>query len=192
MTGNAIAGLIREYLPNAPDLGLFVAPDIPDGKLRAAIGDYAPEVASGDVLALYDATRLGSAKDGALFLGDRFVFQNNDLQTPRAIRYEDVVGVRAKRQLLGGKRVELEVNRGRATITETIDFSAQAGAAEFVERFLREAMLQSASGTAPEAGVPDVASGATDRGAVRAALDRLVADGLLAEADRQRMLASLD
>ncbi|MEM6328358.1 MAG: hypothetical protein AAF791_14690, partial [Bacteroidota bacterium] len=94
-----MTSLLREYLPHAPDLGLFVAPDIPPGKLRAALADYARDVREADVLALYDATRLGSAKDGALFLSDRFVFQNNDLQTPRAVRYEDIVGVGSKRQL---------------------------------------------------------------------------------------------
>lgn len=174
-----MTGLLREYLPHAPDLGLFIAPDIPSGKLRAALADYARDVPEADVLALYDATRLGSAKDGAVFLADRFVFQNNDLQTPRAVRYEDVVGVRAKRQILGGKRIDVEVNRGRATITETLDFSAQAGAAEYVERFLREAMLASAS-----------ASGVrrTDRATVAMALERLVAAGSLTEADRDAML----
>lgn len=181
-----MTGLLRDYLPNAPDLGLFVAPEIPESKLRAALADYAPEITEADVLALYDATRLGSAKDGALFLADRFVFQNNDLQTPRAIRYEDIVGVRSRRQLLGGKRVEIEVNRGRATIVETLDFSAQAGAAEFVERFLHEAMLRSAA----TAGTSASPSG-TDRAAVRAALDRLVETGALAAADRQRMLDAL-
>ena len=177
-----MTALLREYLPHAPDLGLFVAPDIPSGKLRAALSDYAPDTAPADVLALYDATRLGSAKDGALFLADRFVFQNNDLQTPRAIRYEDIVGVRNKRQLLGGRRVEVEVNRGRATITEALDFSAQAGAAEFVERFLHEAMLRSASASATPR---------TDRAAVERALDRLVASGALTDADRAAMLSAL-
>ncbi|MEM6326220.1 MAG: hypothetical protein AAF791_03795, partial [Bacteroidota bacterium] len=130
----------------------------------------------------YDATRLGSAKDGALFLSDRFVFQNNDLQTPRAVRYEDIVGVGSKRQLLGGRRVEVEINRGRATITETLDFSAQAGAAEFVERFLHEAMLRSASASVPTR---------TNRAAVEGALNRLVSSGALTEADRAAMLAVL-
>lgn len=178
-----MTGLLREYLPHAPDLGLFVAPEIPGGKLRGALGDYAPEVAEGEVLALYDATRLGSAKDGALFLADRFVFQNNDLQTPRAVRYEDIVGVRNKRQLLGGRRVEVEVNRGRATITEALDFSAQASAAEYVERFLREAMLHSAAAPVEPT---------TDRSAVERALSRLVAAGALTEADRVAMLDALD
>ena len=176
--------LLREYLPTAPDLGLYVRPDIPEGKLRAAIADYAPDVAPGDVVALYDATRLGSAKDGALFLADRLVFQNNDLQAARVIRYEDVVGVRAKRKLLGGREVEIDLNRGRATVTETLDFSGQPGAAEYVERVLQQILAQ---GVRP---APPVASG-TDRRAVADALDRLVERGDLMEDDRDRMLNAL-
>ena len=39
--------LLREYLPTAPDLGLYVDPDIPASKLKAAIGDYARDVDPG-------------------------------------------------------------------------------------------------------------------------------------------------
>ena len=176
--------LLREYLPTAPDLGLYVTPDIPEAKLRAAIGDYARDLHPENVLALYDATRLGSAKDGALFLADRLVFQNNDLQPARTIRYEDIVGVRAKRKLLGGREIQIDLNRARATVTETLDFSGQPGAAEYVERFLQQALIL---GTRP---TPSP-SGETDRRAVVDALDRLVDLGRLAEADRQRMLDAL-
>ena len=179
--------LLREYLPTAPDLGLYVAPDIPDGKLRAALADYAPDVDAAAVVALYDATRLGSAKDGAVFLADRLVFQNNDLQPARTVRYEDVVGVRSKRKLLGGREVEMDVNRGRATVTETLDFSGQPGAAEYVERFLQQALALGARAPRPD----PTAGGATDRRAVEDALDRLVALGRLSGADRQRMLDAL-
>ena len=177
-----VDALVREYLPHAPDLGLYHGDEIPAGKLRAALRDYAREVEPAEVLALYDATRLGSAKDGAVFLADRFVFQNNDLQTPRSVRYRDVVGVRSKRKLLGGREVEVSINRGRATIEETLDFSAQAGAAAYVERFLREAMMARPAGDRSEQTDPD---------AVAAALDRLVAAGRLTTADRDRMLATL-
>lgn len=181
--------LLREYLPTAPDLGLYVAPDLPTSKLRAALADYAQDVDPADVVALYDATRLGSAKDGAVFLADRLVFQNNDLQPARTVRYEDVVGVRSKRKLLGGREVQIDLNRGRATVTETLDFSGQPGAAEYVERFLQQALAHGARVEAP-ASDPS-AEGATDRRAVEAALDRLVALGRLADADRQRMLDAL-
>ena len=189
--------LLREYLPTAPDLGLFVRPDIPADKLRAAVRDYAPDVDPGDVVALYDATRLGSAKDGALFLADRLVFQNNDLQAARTVRYEDVVGVRSKRKLLGGREVLIDLNRGRATVTEALDFSGQPGAAEYVERALGQILAQgvrparSGGGAAGEGAAPPPPSRGTDRRAVARALDRLVADGALAAGDRDRMLAAL-
>ena len=179
--------LLREYLPTAPDLGLYVRPDIPSDKLRAAVGDYAPDVDPGDVVALYDATRLGSAKDGALFLADRLVFQNNDLQAARVIRYEDVVGVRSKRKLLGGREVQIDLNRGRATVTETLDFSGQPGAAEYVERALAQVLAQGVRRPAP----PAAPSEGTDRRAVTEALDRLVALGRLTSEDRDRMLDAL-
>ena len=175
--------LLREYIPHAPSLGLYVAPEIPKAKLRAARHDYATGVQRDEVLALYDATRLGSGKDGALFLVDRLVFQNNNLQTPRTIRYDDIVRVDAKRKLLGGRKVEIDVNQGRATVTESIDFSGRPGAAEYVERFLREAMLASPAG--------EKGDSATDLAAVQRALDRLVNDGLLSEEDLTRMLAVL-
>ncbi len=182
--------LLREYLPTAPDLGLYVVPDVPASKLRAALADYAPDVDPADVLALYDATRLGSAKDGAVFLADRLVFQNNDLQPARVVRYEDIVGVRAKRKLLGGREVQIDLNRGRATVTETLDFSGQPGAAEYVERFLQQVLAVGVR-AAPEPAA-DPTAHATDRRAVEDALDRLVALGRLTAGDRRRMLDALD
>ena len=175
-----MTSLLREYLPTAPDLGLYVVPDIPRAKLSAALGDYARDLDPGEVVALYDATRLGSAKDGAVFLPDRGVFQNNDLQPARTIRYADIVGVRSKRKLLGGREVEIEHNRARATVTETLDFSGQPGAAEYVERVLQQALALGGGGSEP--------AGATDPDAVRAALNRLVQHGALTAGDRDRML----
>lgn len=181
--------LAREYLPQAPQHGLYLAPDIPEDKLRAAIRDYAAGTESGAVLALYDATRLGSAKDGALFLADRFVYQNNDLTPAQTVRYEDIVRVAEKRLFLGGRKVELDVNRGRATTTHALDFSGRPDAAEFVARFLHEAMLASARRDA--AVIARAEKGTTDVAAVRRALDRLRGEGKLSEADHERLLAAL-
>lgn len=178
--------LLREYLPTAPDLGLYVAPEIPPRKLTAAIQDYAPDVSPEAVVALYDATRLGSAKDGALFLSDRVVFQNNDLQAARTVRYQDLVGVRLRKKLLGGREVELDLNQGRATVTAALDFSGQPGAAEYVERFFEQALAASASGAEARP-----AQGETDRAAVESALDDLRAAGLLSADDDQAMRAVL-
>lgn len=179
--------LLREYLPTAPDIGLYVVPEIPAQKLSAAIRDYASDVRADAVVALYDATRLGSAKDGALFLADRVVFQNNDLQAARTVRYQDIVGVRSRRKLLGGREVELDLNQGRATTTATLDFSGQPGAAEYVERFFEQALAASVSGPAPR----QRREGETDRAAVEAALDDLRASGRLSAEDDRALRAVL-
>ncbi len=178
----SIDALLREYIPHAPNIGLFVVPDIPRAKLSAAVGDYANSVEASQILALYDATRLGSGKDGALFLEDRIVFQNNNLEKPRTVRYDDIVRVDARRQLLGGRKVEIDINQGRATVTESIDFSGRPDAAEYVERFLREAMLTN---------LTKGESARTNVDRVRSALEQLVREGQLTEDDRSRILAVL-
>jgi hypothetical protein len=169
--------LLRELIPHAPQLGLFVAPEIPADKLRNALQDFARRVDESDVLVLYDATLLGSAKDGAVFTPDRCVFQNNDLDSIHDLPYGDIVHVEVKRKLMGGRSVVVGVNRGRATFHVELDFSGKAGAAEFVARFFREAMLVSE----PES------PGETDVEAVRSALDDLRARGLLSKEDYSSM-----
>lgn len=188
--------LIREYLPQAPQHGLYRTPSIPEDKLHAALRDYAPEIEPGSVLALYDATRLGSAKDGALFLADRLVYQNNDLTPAQTVRYEDIVRVDEKRLFLGGRKVEIDVNQGRATTTHALDFSGRADAAEFVARFLQEAMLTSARAdagarrAAKESPALTHAAG-TDLVTVERVLADLHTAGTLAEADYRRLLDAL-
>ncbi|MDX1489408.1 MAG: hypothetical protein R3268_14455, partial [Acidiferrobacterales bacterium] len=75
------------------------------------------------------------------------------------------------------------VNRARATFDLAIDFAVHPDAAEFVERFLSEAMLR------PSA--QEQASSATNVAAVREALDDLLARGELTYADYERILAML-
>ena len=107
--------------------------------------DYAKKARKSEVVALYDATLMGSAKDGALFLSDRFVFQNNNLEPAHEVKYEDLVSVESKKKLMGGQRLLLTVNRGRATIELEMDFAAKAKAASYVLRLLDAALLESAA-----------------------------------------------
>jgi hypothetical protein len=190
--------LLHEYLPQAPQHGLYRAPAIPTDKLQAAIRDYGRDVEPSAVLALYDATRLGSAKDGALFFADRLIYQNNDLTPPQTIRYEDIVRVNEKRLFLGGRKVELDVNEGRATTTHALDFSGRADAAGYVTRFLHEAMLASARSAmrapkqeASAAGASLTTAAGSDVATVEQALDDLRTAGALADADYRRLLAAL-
>lgn len=179
--------LIRDRLPHAPKMGLFVAPDIPPNRLGRALEDYATAVAREEVVALYDATLTGTGGDGAVFTTDRVVFQNNDLQAVETIRYADLVDVEAKRRWLGlgGKFVQLTVNRGRATFELRMDFSGAPEAASYVADFLEAALLRGVQ-------LADPGGDETDPAAVRRALERLHADGKLSTADRERLLDTLD
>ncbi len=180
--------LAETLLPHDPGLGLYVAPRIPREKLRNAIRDYAAGVSESDVLALYDATRIGSAKDGAVFTADRLVFQNNDLSPVRDVRYADMVGVAEKRKLMGGRSMTIEVNRGRATFDVVLDFSGRPGACRYVAAFLQEAMLSPLE-EGEGAGVSgDVA---TNPAEVRAALEALQARGALSASDLAAMLQAI-
>ena len=173
--------LIEDLIPNAPQLGLYVAPQIPEDKLKNALDDYANIAAAEDVLALYDATLLGSAKDGAVFTRDGFVFQNNDLEPTHDVRYLDLIQADLKRKLLGGRRLLLTVNRGRATFDLEMDFSGKPEAADYVLRFLREAMLRTEGANEYQS------AGETNVEAVMAELDDLRNRGLLAPADFHAM-----
>lgn len=190
--------LILELIPHAPKIGLYVTPYIPEHKLRNALKDYASSMNPGEVIALYDATLMGSAKDGAVFGEERFVYQNNDLEEPQEIRYADLVRVHTKKKFISGKKVEIDVNRGRATVTMELDFSGKPEAAEYVARFLHEAMIRGAEAEmeARHAGEPKVEDDGppfprpgveTDLEAVRAALDELHEQELLSAEDWHKM-----
>ena len=86
---------------------LYISPDIPSKKLDNAIASYACDVQLGYVLALIDTTVFGSAKEGALFLGDRVYFSRNK----RVINYLDIQDVelfRNYRTAKDGTRKEIE------------------------------------------------------------------------------------
>ncbi len=179
--------LITELIPNSPDIGLYVGSGIPPEKKKNALNDYARGVDSSDVLALYDATLLGGAKDGAVFTSKSFVFQNTDLDEPKTIRYEDIVRVHTKRSFLSGRKVVLDVNSGgRATVEMVVDFSGKPKAAEFVAKFLYEAMLTSMTDSASE--FTQGPSGDTDVTALGRTLLMLIERDMLSEEDFSRIM----
>ncbi len=182
--------LIRELIPHAPHLGLYVTPDLPKDKLRNALRDYGESLSEADVLALYDATLIGNAKDGALLTRDGITFQNNDFSAAQTVRYTDIVRIDARKKLLGGRKINIEVNRGRATVAVSVDFSAHGTAADYVARFLQEALLR---GAAEEMDTPLRGSISTRSGSDLAALtdafDGLLEDGKLTEEDYEALLA---
>lgn len=181
--------LIQKYIPEAPKLGLYVAPNIPRNKQNNALKDYAKNVSPEDVLALYDCTLMGSAKDGAVFTPQGLTYQNSDLDPPQTVRYADIVNVSVKKRFLGGKEVIMDVNRANATVTHTLDFSGHPEAAQYVVRFLHEAMLYQSS-RGEEADYGFTAAG-TDVEAVVKALTVLKGKDQLAVRDYHRILEVL-
>lgn len=158
----SVETLVRERLPHAPQMGLYVAPDIPEAKLRAARSAYGSGLDE-PALALYDATRFGTGRSGALFGAHRFCFQNL-IETPQHVAYTDLVGIDTRKSLLGGRRLVLVINRARATFEHEMDFSARAEALPYVEAFLREALVHplAASPARRETGASAPAAGADE------------------------------
>lgn len=170
--------LIEKYLPESPKIGLYIAPRIPEGKLRNAIGDFGKGIDASKVRALYDATLMGSAKDGILFLDDRAVYQNNNLEPAQTLFYDDVINVDLKKRFLGGKEVRLDVNRANATVTHTLDFSGQPDAAEYVARLFHELVVHGANRSRAER-----TGGGTDWPEVQRRLRAMLEEGILSESD---------
>ena len=170
--------LITDLLPHAPKMGLYVAPDIPEKKLRGAVRDYAKGVHPEDVIALYDGTLLGNGKDGAVFLDDRLIFQNSDFEPAQTVCYHDLVLLGTKQSRLRGTYIEMEVNRGRATFSAKLDLSKHPDSLEYIERLLQKVMLL------PESSISDE----TDWNAVSRVLEGLRSSGKLTEADFRRLM----
>ncbi len=170
--------LITDLLPHAPKMGLYVAPDIPEKKLRGAVRDYAKGVHPEDVIALYDGTLLGNGKDGAVFLDDRLIFQNSDFEPAQTVCYRDLVLLGTKQSRLRGTYIEMEVNRGRATFSAKLDLSKHPDSLEYIERLLQKVMLL------PESSI----SNETDWNVVSRVLEGLRSSGKLTEADFRRLM----
>ncbi|MCY3594515.1 MAG: hypothetical protein OXH01_04660 [Bacteroidetes bacterium] len=170
--------LIEDLLPHAPKIGLYVTPEIPQKRLRGATRDYAKDTHPEEILALYDGTFLGNGKDGAVFLEDRLIFQNSDLESPQTVCYRDIVFIESSRSKLRGAHIVMEVNRGRATFSVKLDLSRHPESTKYIEQLLRNVML-----------LPDPSnSKETDWAAVSRALDRLRSDGSLTEADYKKLM----
>ncbi len=189
--------LIQELIPHDPTIGLFVAPDIPFKKLHNAIQDYAKNVRRKEIIVLYDATLMGSAKDGALFMNDRFVFQNNNLEPAYEVKYDDLVAVELKKKMMGGQRLLLSVNRGRATIEMELDFSGKAKAAPYVARLLEDILFRTTEaemerGPIRGAGPEFSGDGKTDIRIVEETLIALVREGSLSEEDFRELMRVLN
>ncbi|MCY4224203.1 MAG: hypothetical protein OXF06_05145 [Bacteroidetes bacterium] len=173
--------LIQDLLPHAPKIGLFVTPDIPQKRLKGATRDYAKDAHPEDIIALYDGTFLGNGRDGAVFLDDRLIFQNSDLEPSQTILYRDIVFIESRQSRIRGTHIEMEINRGRATFSVKLNLAKHPQSLEYIEKLLQKLML------APDSHDSE----STDWSAVTQALDRLRISGQLTESDFKRLMSVL-
>lgn len=89
---------LKEYAHTLLGDGTHIAPNVPDKKLNGAIKNYAEDALPEHVVVLYDSTLFKSAKEGMLFLGDRFYFKPL-LEKPICVYYKDLQRVDLDREV---------------------------------------------------------------------------------------------
>jgi hypothetical protein len=80
---------LKDSLPKAFSEKLYVAPDIPEKKLNNAVGAFGFDVGVNMIVAIYDSTVFGSAKDGILFSGERVIYKAI-FEDPITMMYKDI------------------------------------------------------------------------------------------------------
>ncbi|WP_299385204.1 hypothetical protein [Helicobacter sp. UBA3407] len=88
--------------------GVLIIPGIPENKLNNAIKAFKCEDSMKSIIALYDNTLLGSAKDGLIFTGEKMIFKHDD-------RIENIYYAEIN-QVSYYEEVELKGNGKRDTI----------------------------------------------------------------------------
>lgn len=133
---DVLVSLAREHLGGVADL--YVAPDIPDRKLRGAREAHAAALGAGEpIVVLYDATFLGSGEVGLVATPSRFCWRNH-FDHPRSLPWGDLAALDLALQgsdvALGGGAITAPVTRA---------------AAERVLAFLEACRRVQAAGAAP-------------------------------------------
>ncbi|WP_393964964.1 hypothetical protein [Exiguobacterium sp. S22-S28] len=92
-----IVQFLKENTPKLISSEVQVSPNISEGKLKSAIKSYANGISSEQVIVLHDSTLLKNAKEGLLFLGDRFYLKSSS-EKPIMILYKDLLEIRINPQ----------------------------------------------------------------------------------------------
>lgn len=86
---------------------VYVTPEIPEKKLNNVITTYKCEDYKNSILAIYDNTLLGSAKEGLVFTGERFLFNNGHLLLE--FFYKDIDSVKYVRSVVINNKGKEEI-----------------------------------------------------------------------------------
>jgi hypothetical protein len=85
----AIENFLNKARSSVKDGSIFFTPNIPEKKVKNALGSYAPGVSSDDVLLLIDITTFGSAKEGLILTKDT-IYLKEIYQDPQSFSLTDV------------------------------------------------------------------------------------------------------
>lgn len=107
-----LRGLLQKLSSVRVDPKLYVAPKIPQKKLRNAIASYANRVNEDEVLALGDATWFGSAKKGCLLTFDGY---HHDHWGHSAFSWQEVRGAHTVGGIILDTALEVELCNGTKT-----------------------------------------------------------------------------
>lgn len=72
--------------------GILIAPNIPEKKLNNAIKAFECEDSMSSIIALYDNTLFGSAKEGMVFTGEKMLIKTSNALI--SIKYEEISGAK--------------------------------------------------------------------------------------------------
>lgn len=86
---------------------VYITPEIPEKKLNNVITAYKCEDFKNSILAIYDNTLLGSAKEGLVFTGERFLFNNGTVLLE--FFYKDIDSIKYKKDITVNNKGKEEV-----------------------------------------------------------------------------------
>ena len=86
---------------------VYVTPEIPEKKLNNVITTYKCEDYKNSILAIYDNTLLGSAKEGLVFTGERFLFNNGNVLLE--FFYKDISSVKYVKSIVINNKGKEEI-----------------------------------------------------------------------------------
>jgi len=98
---------LRENLAAVSSKSIIIAPAIDESKLNNAVKAFGYKGNPSNVIAVFDNTVFGSAKDGLLFTGEQVIYRAS-FSDPIQISYESIDAVKYVQNLTGSKQDILE------------------------------------------------------------------------------------
>jgi hypothetical protein len=97
---------IKENIEKIAKKGIYIVPNIPEKKLNNILTAFKCENSRNNILAIYDNSLLGNAKEGLVFTGERILYNNGELFE---FKYKDMKEFKYIRNVLVNNKGKEEV-----------------------------------------------------------------------------------